>query len=427
MFVDFSIISQAFGDQNVLKNHGVIVKTGSTYKVVQQSSKEKNQKVNAGFVLHSLFAEVKKNERTEGDLKKALIVSKYFVDREGAANSLLTKIKHLFFRINNWARGNGFKTNGELAGEIKTYLEVKGVKMDPLKSIEGFVSEDFWKAMSKNRTQELDPAFKTDSTFKIIYENFVNFCQKVAGKPKVSCTTPPSNSSIPPIIHFIWMGSEVPEKVNEIIKTWRDKHPGWEIKVWGDKNIDTFDWINKPAFDEAHKAKQWAEAADIWRCQILKKFGGIYSDTDVVCFKSYNDLIANGLSFFVCQETNRLNPWLNYDEPLYVCNAVMGASKDSSVIQYCLDNMKPRSQPIIPDNTRKDLLHRTGPVLVSKACTASLKDPKNKDSVLVLPCSYFYPLPWSSDLKGLKMNLDEVKAKYQETESLAVHLWDGSW
>lgn len=419
MIVDFKHINNAFADYDISKNHGLVVKDGKSYKVIERGSKEANQKISLGLVLKSLFTEIQKKERTDVELQKALQISKYFVDKTPCGNSIFSKIKNAFLRLSNWIEGNGFKTNLELASEIKNYIHAK-------EKIEGFIPADFWTSISKNRDTKLDPLFKTDKTFEIVQENYKNFCSKVAASPKLDYTTPPANSSIPPNIHFIWMGSPVPKKEQEIIETWRKMHPGWTIKIWTDADIEGFNWKNRKAFDEARAAKCWAEAADTWRYEILHEQGGIYSDTDVVCFKSFNDLISHDVNFFACQESNVVNPWFRVGKPLYLCNAVMGAAKGSPVMKYCIDNLRPRSEPRIKDDSRLDLLYRTGTVLFSTACDAALHSP-GKENVIVLPSSYFYPLPWFADLRHKKMSRDEIRAKYVEKESLAVHLWDGSW
>ena len=40
---------------------------------------------------------------------------------------------------------------------------------------------------------------------------------------------------IPKIIHFIWLGSELPDKYIEIINGWKKHNPEFEVWIWDDK------------------------------------------------------------------------------------------------------------------------------------------------------------------------------------------------
>lgn len=70
--------------------------------------------------------------------------------------------------------------------------------------------------------------------------------------------------------------------------------------------------FNNPLLHHAHKA-------DILRLQILKDFGGIYIDSDVICLKPFNTIDHCG--FWMCKQ---------YDYGL--CNATMGSEPNSEFI-----------------------------------------------------------------------------------------------
>jgi hypothetical protein len=72
------------------------------------------------------------------------------------------------------------------------------------------------------------------------------------------------------------------------------------------------------------------------------------------------------------------------------------------------------------------LMYRTGPVLFTKACRQCLKS-QDQGKVLILPCSYFYPLPYFLNLAHKRMGLQEIASLYISPESMAVHLWEESW
>lgn len=40
---------------------------------------------------------------------------------------------------------------------------------------------------------------------------------------------------IPKIMHFIWLGSEIPEQYATLMNTWRQCHESWDLKLWTDE------------------------------------------------------------------------------------------------------------------------------------------------------------------------------------------------
>lgn len=84
---------------------------------------------------------------------------------------------------------------------------------------------------------------------------------------------------IPKIIHYCWFGRKnIPESLQHYINGWKDKCPGWEIKLW---NEDNFDINSHPFTQKAYEEKKYAFVSDYVRAMALHKFGGVYLDTDV--------------------------------------------------------------------------------------------------------------------------------------------------
>jgi len=129
---------------------------------------------------------------------------------------------------------------------------------------------------------------------------------------------------IPKIIHFIWIGSNVPDKYMANINTYIDNNPEYEIWIWHDDNIllantpvlDTnlhkykykykykFQNINQIQFVNdfgINKMEKWAGKADIIRYEIIYKYGGMYIDVDSKSVKTFDNNFNNS---FVCIETS---------------------------------------------------------------------------------------------------------------------------
>lgn len=94
---------------------------------------------------------------------------------------------------------------------------------------------------------------------------------------------------IPKIIHLCWLsGDEYPDSIKKCLDSWKKFLPDYEIWLWDTKRFD----INSTLWTkQAFKKKKYAFAADYIRLYALYNYGGIYLDSDVVVYKSFNDLL----------------------------------------------------------------------------------------------------------------------------------------
>lgn len=95
---------------------------------------------------------------------------------------------------------------------------------------------------------------------------------------------------IPKIIHYCWFGrGEMSELALRCIASWHQHMPDWEYKLW---NEDNFDVNSTPYTKEAYEAKKYAFVSDYVRLWALYNEGGVYLDTDVEVFKSFDALLT---------------------------------------------------------------------------------------------------------------------------------------
>lgn len=94
---------------------------------------------------------------------------------------------------------------------------------------------------------------------------------------------------IPKIIHYCWFGKgEKPKKIQKCINTWKENCPDYQIIEWNENNFD----VNKLRYTkEAYKAKKYAFVSDVARVKALYEYGGIYLDTDVIVYKSFDAVL----------------------------------------------------------------------------------------------------------------------------------------
>ena len=95
---------------------------------------------------------------------------------------------------------------------------------------------------------------------------------------------------IPKIIHYCWFGCRpLPELAQKCIDSWHQHMPDWEYRLWNEENFD----VNQNTYaKEAYKAGKFAFVSDYVRLWALVKEGGVYLDTDVEVFKSFEVLLS---------------------------------------------------------------------------------------------------------------------------------------
>ena len=94
---------------------------------------------------------------------------------------------------------------------------------------------------------------------------------------------------IPKIIHYTWFsGDPFPEKIQNCINSWKEHLSDYEFRLW---DMDAIKEIDNIYFKEALQEGVWACAADYVRLYAVYHYGGIYLDTDVLVYKSFDPLL----------------------------------------------------------------------------------------------------------------------------------------
>ena len=94
---------------------------------------------------------------------------------------------------------------------------------------------------------------------------------------------------IPKKIHYCWFGrGEMPQAAKDCMASWKKYMPDWEYKLW---NEDNFDVHCNAYCSAAYKAGKYAFVSDVARRKALHDDGGLYLDTDVEVFRSFEPLL----------------------------------------------------------------------------------------------------------------------------------------
>lgn len=137
---------------------------------------------------------------------------------------------------------------------------------------------------------------------------------------------------IPKIIHYSWFSGEpYPEFLKECMATWKKVLPGYEFVLWDAKKLAE---CNNTFANEAVSVRKWAFAADFVRLYAVYHYGGIWLDTDVEMFKSFDPFLKDGM--FIGREyyvhINKMG-----QEYTMLTSHCFGAEKNHPFIEECLE------------------------------------------------------------------------------------------
>lgn len=97
---------------------------------------------------------------------------------------------------------------------------------------------------------------------------------------------------IPKIVHYSWFsGDSYPEHLKACMDTWKKVLPDYEFVLWDAKRLAE---CNNVFANEAVSVRKWAFAADFVRLYAVYHYGGIWLDTDVELFKSFDPFLNDG-------------------------------------------------------------------------------------------------------------------------------------
>ena len=140
---------------------------------------------------------------------------------------------------------------------------------------------------------------------------------------------------IPKIIHLCWLsGDPFPEAIQKCLDSWKKYLPDYEVWLW---NTERFDVSTSSWTRDSFANKKYAFTADYIRLYALYNFGGIYLDSDVLVYKSFDDLLD--LPYFIGQQ---------YEGDFEA--AVIGAEKGTPWIKDLLNHYDKRNF-ILPDGS----------------------------------------------------------------------------
>jgi len=189
-------------------------------------------------------------------------------------------------------------------------------------------------------------------------------------------------------------------KLLRCIETWKMVLPDYEIKEWNESN---FDFSNNIYAKQAYERKKWAFVSDYARLAILHKHGGIYLDTDVEVFKSFDPFLHHPA-------------FVGFESDYKIGSAVIGSAANNPWISLMLLHYSKRrlvKYGFLLDMTpNTDHFTNTSKMMYGFKTDNTLQD---LGDIVIYPKDYFYA----------KNNSIGEYTKNDNTVS--IHHFDASW
>lgn len=248
-----------------------------------------------------------------------------------------------------------------------------------------------------------------------------NLCKKMYRDHSPCLAVGEQQNKIPRIFHQIWVGGKpFPEKYKKWQKSWQSA-PGWTYKLWNDEDAEKFVLENKELY---YAEKNMGVRADIFRAEILCRFGGVYIDTDFECLQpEIFDLFNKAYDFYTGLQPLDARGF-------QIANGLIGSIPEHPILRAYIDHLKEQN-PVTNNGFSKKHgnIVKRGPGLFSQMILLHCNK-KHRD--IVLPPTFFYPVACYQFPKGELSNYsdemqEEIKKDSCKPESAAIHWWESSW
>ena len=209
---------------------------------------------------------------------------------------------------------------------------------------------------------------------------------------------------IPKIIHYCWFGlGELSPIEEKCLLSWKEFCPEWEIRRWDESNSPmTTKWVK-----QAYRHQKYAFVSDYVRFWALYHFGGIYLDTDMMLFRSLDVLINYA-------------PFIGRIDEKEVGLGIIGAESGDAFCEHWMRYYESAKFDVVsaPPNANIDTwiggfsIHHTERGLDYLS-----------NGLMLYPYDWFMPIHYRD-----KMSIDfDHLSQYATENTIAMHLWLGSW
>ena len=235
---------------------------------------------------------------------------------------------------------------------------------------------------------------------------------------------------IPKVVHQIWglkgTNEQIPEDIAGFIARNKVMNPGWDFKMWTPENLPVL--RNQRYYDVAENC---GEKADISRYEIMEQFGGVYMDTDVLLYRSLDDITANREVLLYTYRQAEEETDADYFISTCVQNAFMASDVHNPFFTNVIDmlpiwilcNGEGWQEMKAPLKT----VYKTGPVFLTRALQRLVPRYDSTSKFFgITTYSGVTVMPYRSLRSGGMALLNKGIPDYPEHVD-AGHFWHGGW
>ena len=201
-------------------------------------------------------------------------------------------------------------------------------------------------------------------------------------------SSPDGTKLIPPIIHQIWYQGEenIPTKYDAFRASVRRLHPGWNVRVWGEREMREMVQQHFPTLLETYDAyPQMVQRVDAFKLVVLWVQGGVYLDMDMELVRRLDELIHPNDEFVVCgmEDEPFLAPLLHLvGMRMRINNAFIASMPKHPFLQEMIDALPAASvNRALLKMTALYVPQSTGPMFI----TEQVRKGSIKHSIRILP------------------------------------------
>jgi len=100
---------------------------------------------------------------------------------------------------------------------------------------------------------------------------------------------------IPKILHIIWIGDDN-LRPEQLIQTWTQHHPDWQVWIWGNDDLVGRQWRCQAQI-RYWGTRDCGAVADIMRWEILLEHGGVCVAADSICLRPLDEALLDSAMF----------------------------------------------------------------------------------------------------------------------------------
>ena len=126
---------------------------------------------------------------------------------------------------------------------------------------------------------------------------------------------------IPRVIHHIWLGGKMPPSIKSVYENNKKILSDFDHRLWGEGDIPN---SLPPTIKQALNKKVWAFVSDYMRFHFLKKYGGIYLDSDMIVLRDLAPLLHEDCF-----------AGINHERSSIYCG-IIGAAPQKEIIKNCI-------------------------------------------------------------------------------------------